>query len=57
MPTESPRPTTAWREAGLHEVRYGALDRMGEFRGILTDLAVLSLLNNRRLTLEDFDFV
>ena len=43
----------------LHEVRYGraslALDLMEEFRSILADSVVLSLLNNRRLTLEDFD--
>ncbi len=43
----------------LHEVRYGraslALDLMEEFRSIIADSVVLSLLNNRRLTLEDFD--
>lgn len=42
----------------LHEVRYGraslALDLMEEFRSIVADSVVLSLLNNRRLTLEDF---
>lgn len=43
----------------LHEVRYGrpslALDLMEEFRSVLADSVVLSLLNNRRVTLEDFD--
>lgn len=43
----------------LHEIRYGrsslALDLAEEFRSILADSVVLSLLNNRRLTLEDFD--
>ncbi|WP_028490815.1 CRISPR-associated endonuclease Cas1 [Thermus islandicus] len=43
----------------LHEIRYGraslALDLMEEFRSILADSVVLTLLNNRRLTLEDFD--
>jgi len=43
----------------LHEIRYGraslALDLMEEFRSILADSVVLSLLNNKRLTLEDFD--
>jgi CRISPR-associated protein Cas1 len=43
----------------LHEVRYGrpslALDLMEEFRSILADSVVLSLLNNRRVTIGDFD--
>jgi CRISPR-associated protein Cas1 len=43
----------------LHEVRYGrpslALDLMEEFRSVLADSVVLSLFNNRRVTLEDFD--
>lgn len=43
----------------LHEIRYGraslALDLMEEFRSILADSVVLSLLNNRRISLEDFD--
>lgn len=43
----------------LHEVRYGraslALDLMEEFRSILADSVVLSLFNNRRLVLVDFD--
>lgn len=43
----------------LHEVRYGraslALDLMEEFRSPLADSVVLSLINNRRLSLEDFD--
>ncbi len=43
----------------LHEIRYGraslALDLTEEFRSILADSVVLSLLNNRRITLEDFD--
>lgn len=43
----------------LHEIRYGrislALDLMEEFRSIISDSVVLSLLNNRRITLEDFD--
>jgi len=43
----------------LHEVRYGrpslAMDLMEEFRSILADSVVLSLLNNRRITVEDFD--
>jgi CRISP-associated protein Cas1 len=43
----------------LHEIHYGraslALDLMEEFRSILADSVVMSLLNNRRLTLEDFD--
>lgn len=38
----------------LHEVRYGrpslALDLMEEFRSVLADSVVLSLLNNRRVT-------
>ncbi|RIH88966.1 CRISPR-associated endonuclease Cas1 [Calidithermus roseus] len=43
----------------LHEIRYGraslALDLMEEFRSILADSVALSLCNNRRLSLEDFD--
>lgn len=43
----------------LHEVRYGraslALDLIEEFRSILADSVVLSLCNNRRLSLEDFN--
>lgn len=43
----------------LHEVRYGraslALDLAEEFRSILADSVVLSLLSNRRLRAEDFD--
>jgi CRISP-associated protein Cas1 len=43
----------------LHEIRYGrpslALDLAEEFRSILADSVVLSLLNNRRITLENFD--
>jgi CRISPR-associated protein, Cas1 family len=43
----------------LHEVRYGrpslALDLMEEFRSILADSVVLTLLNNRRVTIGDFD--
>lgn len=42
----------------LHEIRYGraslALDLAEEFRSILADSVVLTLLNNRRITLEDF---
>lgn len=43
----------------LHEIRYGraslALDLMEEFRSILADSVVLSLVNNRRIAHEDFD--
>ncbi|MCS7059434.1 MAG: CRISPR-associated endonuclease Cas1 [Meiothermus sp.] len=43
----------------LHEIRYGraslALDLMEEFRSILADSVALSLCNNRRLNLNDFD--
>jgi CRISPR-associated protein Cas1 len=43
----------------LHAVHYGrpslALDLMEEFRSIVADSVVLSLINNRRLTPEDFD--
>lgn len=43
----------------LHEVRYGrpslALDLMEEFRSILADSVVLSLINNRRVVPVDFE--
>lgn len=42
----------------LHEIRYGraslALDLAEEFRSILADSVVLTLLSNRRITLDDF---
>ncbi len=43
----------------LHEIRYGrpslALDLMEEFRSIVADSVVLSLVNNRRIRPDDFD--
>lgn len=43
----------------LHDIRYGraslALDLAEEFRSVLADSVVLTLLNNRRITLADFE--